>query len=71
MCVRMYLYIWTQICLAMTDDFMRGIKLCVFVCVVYLHPSSSSVSRGPRFGGRDGLICCQRLGGQMMWEARP
>lgn len=31
-----------------------------------LHPSSSSVFTGCLFGGRDGLICCQRFGGQMM-----
>lgn len=43
---------------------------CMFVCSC-LHPSSSWVSSGPLFAGRDGLICCQRCGGQMMWEARP
>lgn len=35
------------------------------------YSSSSSVSTGRLLGGRDALICCQRLGGQMMWEARP
>lgn len=39
--------------------------------VAYLHSLSSSVYSGPLFGGRYGLICCQRCGGQMMWEARP
>lgn len=35
------------------------------------YSSSSSVSTGRLLGGRDALICCQRFGGQMMWEARP